>query len=179
MPKRNFFGFSGSAGVRIPLWAGGAVIANYQHSFRAPALEELYNHGPHPGILLFDIGNPNLEAEQGDAVDFSLRHNTQRVRIEGSVYYYKLRNFVFPAFTGEVDDDSHLRIAEYTQGNSRFVGTEASIAARVLGTLWFNGKFDYTRADVTEQNKPLPRIPPARGMLGLEWSSERSACSRK
>lgn len=170
LPERNFVGFSGSAGVRIPLWTSGAVIANYQHSFRAPALEELYNHGPHPGILLFDIGNPNLEAEQGDAIDFSLRHNTERVRIEGSVYYYKLRNFVFPAFTGEVDEDSHLRIAEYTQGNSRFVGTEASIAARVFGTLWINGKFDYTRAELSAQDKPLPRIPPARGILGFEWS---------
>lgn len=170
LPKRNFVGFSGSAGVRIPLWAGGAVIANYQHSFRAPALEELYNHGPHPGVLLFDIGNPNLEAEQGDAIDFSVRHNTQRVRIEGSIYYYKLRNFVFPAFTGELDEESHLRIAEYTQGKSRFVGTEASIKARVFGTLWFHGKFDYTRADLKEQNKPLPRIPPLRGVIGLEWS---------
>lgn len=170
LPKRNFVGFSGSAGVRIPLWAGGAVIANYQHSFRAPALEELYNHGPHPGVLLFDIGNPNLEAEQGDAIDFSLRHNTQRVRIEGSVYYYNLRNFVFPAFTGEVDEESHLRIAEYTQGNSRFVGTEASIEARVFDTFWFNGKFDYTRAELSEEDKPLPRIPPLRGILGFEWS---------
>jgi len=170
LPNRNFVGFSGSAGVRIPLWTGGAVVANYQHSFRAPALEELYNHGPHPGVLLFDIGNQNLEAERGDAIDVSLRHNTQRVRIEGSVYYYKLRNFVFPAFTGEVDEESHLRIAEYRQGNSRYVGTEASIEARMFSTLWLHTKFDYTRAELSDEDKPLPRIPPLRGIIGLEWS---------
>ncbi|PWT83591.1 MAG: hypothetical protein C5B44_00325, partial [Acidobacteria bacterium] len=35
---RNFVGFSGSAGMRLPLWSGGSFVANYQHSFRAPAL---------------------------------------------------------------------------------------------------------------------------------------------
>jgi len=167
--KRNFVGFSGSAGVRVPLWTGGSFVANYQHSFRAPALEELYNNGPHPGILVFDIGNPNLKAENGDGVDFSLRHNNERVRIEINIYYYRLRNFVFPAFTGQTDPASSLRIVNYTQGNSRYVGSEASIEARVLSGLWLNGQVGYVQAELTQQNKPLPRIPPLRGTLGLDW----------
>ena len=167
--KRNFVGFSGSAGIRVTLWTGGSFIANYQHSFRAPALEELYNNGPHPGILVFDIGNPNLDSEQGDGVDFSLRHNTKRVRLEGSVYYYNLRNFVYTAFTGLTDPGSHLPIVNYAQANSRFVGTEASVEAKVATTLWLNAKLDYVHAELTELNKPLPRIPPLRGTLGLDW----------
>jgi iron complex outermembrane receptor protein len=166
---RNFVGFSGSAGVRVPLWTGGSFVANYQHSFRAPALEELYNHGPHPGILVFDIGNPNLNAEQGDGVDFSLRHNTDRLRLDASVYYYNIHNFVFTAFTGKTDEESNLPIVIYAQGNSRYVGAEASIEARVLSALWLNGKVDYVRAELTELNKPLPRIPPLRGTLGFDW----------
>ncbi|MDQ6651672.1 MAG: TonB-dependent receptor, partial [Acidobacteriota bacterium] len=167
--KRNFFGFSGSAGIRVPLWTGGSFVANYQHSFRAPALEELYNNGPHPGVLVFDIGNPNLQPEEGDGVDFSLRHNTARVRLEGSVYYYSFRNFVFPAFTGNTDAKSKLPIVDYAQGKSHYVGTEVSLEARVVPTLWLNGKVDYVRAELTEQNKPLPRIPPLRGTLGMDW----------
>lgn len=167
--KRNFVGFSGSAGMRVPLWTGGSFIANYQHSFRAPALEELYNNGPHPGILVFDIGNPNLNSEQGDGVDFSLRHHTDRVRLETSVYYYNLRNFVYTAFTGATDPGSNLPIVNYAQANSRFVGTEASVEAKVAQTLWLNAKVDYVRAELTELNKPLPRIPPLRGTLGLDW----------
>jgi iron complex outermembrane receptor protein len=167
--SRNFVGFSGSAGVRVPLWTGGSFVANYQHSFRAPALEELYDFGPHPGILVFDVGNPNLKAEQGDGVDFSLRHATERVRLEGSVFYYRIRNFVFPAFTGETDEHSNLPIVDYAQGYSRYVGTEASLEAKLLKTLWFNGKIDYVRAELTDLNKPLPRIPPLRGNLGLDW----------
>jgi iron complex outermembrane receptor protein len=167
--QRNFVGFSGSAGVRVPLWTGGSLVANYQHSFRAPALEELYNNGPHPGILVFDIGNPKLKPELGDGVDISLRHNTERVRLDGSVYYYNIRNFVFPSFTGLTDARSNLPIVDYTQGNSRYVGAEASLEARVLRSLWFNCKVDYVRAELTDLNKPLPRIPPFRGTLGLDW----------
>src|SRR3989442_8876074 len=167
--KRNFVGFSGSAGVRVPLWTGGSFLANYQHSFRAPALEELYNNGPHPGILVFDIGNANLNSEQGDGIDFSLRHSTDRVRLEGSVYYYNLHNFVYTAFTGATDPGSNLPIVNYAQANGRFVGAEASVAAKVVSTLWLNGKVDYVRAELTELNKPLPRIPPLRGTLGLDW----------
>jgi iron complex outermembrane receptor protein len=166
---RNFVGFSGSAGVRFSLWEGGSFVANYQHSFRAPALEELYNNGPHPGILVFDIGNPNLDPEQGDGVDLSLRHTTERVRFEGSFFYYNLRNFVFPAFTGLVDEESNLPVVIYTQGDSRYAGAEASMEARVLPTLWLNGQVDYVRAELTELNKPLPRIPPLRGKVGLDW----------
>jgi iron complex outermembrane receptor protein len=166
---RDFIGFSGSAGARVPLWAGGSFVAYYQHSFRAPALEELYNNGPHPGILVFDIGNANLNPEQGDGVDFTLRHTTARLRFEGSVFYYRLRNFVFPAFTGETDETSNLPIVNYAQGDSRYLGTEASAEARVLPTLWLNGKLDYVRAELTAQNKPLPRIPPLRGTLALDW----------
>jgi iron complex outermembrane receptor protein len=166
---RNFVGVSGSAGVRLPLWTNGSFVVNYQHSFRAPALEELYNNGPHPGILVFDIGNQNLKAEQGDGVDFSVRHNTERLRFEGSFYYYHLRDFVFLAFTGETDVVSTLPIVNYAQGNSRYVGAEASVEARVSPTLWLNGKVDYVQAELTAQNKPLPRIPPLRGTLGLDW----------
>jgi hypothetical protein len=61
-------------------------------------------------------------------------------------------------------------IAIYTQGNSTYVGAEASFETRVLRTLWFNGKVDYTRAELTDHNKSLPRISPLRGTLGFNWS---------
>ncbi len=168
-PHRNFVGFSGSAGARLRLWKDGAFVANYQHSFRAPALEELYNNGPHPGILVFDVGNENLKAEQSDGVDFSLRHTSRRVRLDSSFYFYNFRNFVFTAFTDQTDADSHLPIVNYEQERAKYVGTEASIEAEVVPTVWVNGKVDYTRATLVTSEKPLPRIPPVRGTVGLDW----------
>ena len=48
--KRNFTGFSGAAAARIALWGGASFIANFNSSYRAPSLEELYNEGPHIGL---------------------------------------------------------------------------------------------------------------------------------
>ena len=58
---------------------------------------------------------------------------------------------------------------EYAQGNARYFGGEASLEAKLIDTLWFNAKADFVRADLTELDKPLPRIPPVRGTLGLDW----------
>ena len=98
-----------------------------------------------------------------------MRHTSPRVRLETSAFYYNLRNFVFTAFTGQTDAKSNLPIVNYDQGTSRFVGAEASIEAQVARDVWLNGKVDYVRAELTAQNNPLPRIPPLRGTLGLEW----------
>src|SRR5437867_4638574 len=80
-----------------------------------------------------------------------------------------MSNFVFTAFTGQTDTKSNLPIVDYAQGKGRYFGTEASLEAQILPALWLNGKVDYVRAELTELNKPLPRIPPLRGTLGLDW----------
>ena len=55
-------------GMRVPLRHGGAFVANYTHSYRAPALEELYNNGPHGGNATFEIGDPKLKRESNDGL---------------------------------------------------------------------------------------------------------------
>lgn len=165
--SRNFTGFSGGIGMKLPLWTGGLFVANYSHSFRAPALEELYNNGPHPGILVFDIGNQDLKAEQGDGIDFSLRHNNERFRLNAGAFFYNIKNFVYLAYTGKREDN--LPVAEYAQGNAHYAGAEARLETKILRSLWFESGVDYVRAGLTDLNKPLPRIPPLRFNLGLDW----------
>jgi hypothetical protein len=89
--------------------------------------------------------------------------------METSVYYYNIRNFVFTAFTDQTDPASSLPIIRYEQRTSRFVGTEGSLELRMLGDLWFEGKADYLRAELVDENKNLRRIPPLRGTVALEW----------
>ena len=164
--KRSFNGFSGSAGIQAPVWEGGSFLVNYSHSERSPALEELYNNGPHPGNLTFEIGNPDLRIERGDGVDLSLRHSASRVRGEVNFYYYKMTNFVFLAPTGEIEDG--LNVADYSQADSRFLGGELSLDLGVHPNFWINLGMDAVSAQLKENDTPLPRIPPLRGRLGFE-----------
>lgn len=168
LSDRRFTGFSGSAGINVPLWFGGAFVANYNHSFRAPALEELYYYGPHVGNLTFEVGNSNLKGEQGNGVDFSLRHQTRRFKGESNFYYYRLSNFIYLAPTGHVEDG--LREAEYEQQAARFVGTELKASVSMNEKVWLNLGLDMVHASIREAQAwgPLPRITPLRGRVGLD-----------
>jgi iron complex outermembrane recepter protein len=165
--NRNFTGFSGAVGIRVGLWEGGAFVANYTHAYRSPAIEELYNNGPHDGTLSFEIGNKNLKPETNDGVDFSLRHQKGRVRAEGNFFYYSLKKFVFLAPTGETDLNSGLPIAKYLQGNSRFAGSEFSLDITANKYLTVLSGIDYVNAELKD-GRALPRIAPLRARLGLD-----------
>lgn len=165
-PKRSFNGFSGAAGLRVPTWDGGAFVANYSHSYRAPALEELYNLGPHPGNNAFEVGDPNLKRERGDGIDLSLRHSSKRLRAELNYFYYHIKDFIFLAPTGAEEDG--LIVALNTQGTSRYTGTEARLDVGLHKNIWFLSQLDYVNARLTDTDLPLPRIPPLRARVGFE-----------
>ena len=166
-PDRSFTGASGAAGVRADVWRGGALVVNYAHSFRAPALEELYNFGPHLGSLAFEVGDLNLGPETGDGVEVSLRQKSKRARGELNLFYYGFNNFVFPFATGEFEDG--LQVINFTQLDSRFAGAEANLSLALNTNVWFNLGMDYVDAQETNFNTPLPRIPPLRGRVGFDF----------
>lgn len=165
---RSFTGASGAAGIYVPTWRNGAVVTNFTTSFRAPALEELYNLGPHIGNLTFEIGNPNLQRERSNGIDFSLRHSASRLRAEANFFYYGISNFVYLAPNGEVEDG--LIAAEYDHGDSRFTGTELGLDVGLHPKLWLNLGMDYVNAEL-KNGSPLPRIPPLRGRAGFDFRS--------
>ena len=166
--KRTFTGGSAAAGLHADLWQGGAFVANYAHSYRAPALEELYNFGPHVGNLAFEVGDPSLQAERGNGVDMSVRHQEGRVRGEFNLFYYDFSNFIFPFSTGEEEDG--LRVIEFTQRDARFMGGEANTSFGLHRDFWLTLGADFVDAQDTNTNTPLPRIPPFRGKIGFDYN---------
>lgn len=173
---RSFTGFSGSAGVRVDVGDSSALVANLSRSYRAPALEELFNFGPHLGNLTFEIGNPELEREATVGLEVSLRHRTRRLEGELNVFYYSISDFVFPAFTGEVRDG--LLVAEFLQGDARHAGLDGRVRVRVHEHAWVNANASFVDAELDATGESLPRIPPMQGALDLEiveipWSGLR------
>ncbi len=165
--ERTFTGVSAAAGIHADLGRGSALVINYAHTHRAPALEELYNNGPHIGTISFEVGDPNLTSEIGNGIEVSLRREGRRVRGELNAFYYGFDNFVFPFATGEVREG--LPVLQFTQLDSRFVGAEASGGLRLHDGLWFNMGMDFVDAQETTRNTPLPRIPPLRAKVGFGW----------
>jgi iron complex outermembrane receptor protein len=164
--ERSFTGFSGAVGLSQRLWPDGAFVVNYSHSYRAPAIEELYNNGPHPGNLAFEVGNPDLKAERNNGLDISVRHQSARVHGELNFFYYHVSDFVYLAPTGNIEDG--LREAEYLQENSRFIGSEAKLDLGLHPNFWINLGADTVNARLKVSKTFLPRIPPLRGRVGFD-----------
>lgn len=168
--NRTMTGFSGAAGVRIGITEHAAFVANYSHSTRLPDLEELYDNGPHDDTVSFEMGDPNLKKEVSDGIDFSVRQQSKRLRVEANVFFYNIRNFVYLQPTGEFDEDTGLEIADYVQGDSRFWGTEESVDFTANKYTDFFAGFDMVNARLTS-GIDLPRIPPMRGRFGVDAHS--------
>jgi iron complex outermembrane receptor protein len=168
---RSFTGFSGAAGAKFELWTGGLFVANYSHGYRAAALEELYNNGPHDGSLLFEVGDENLRPEVSNGVDLSVRHQNKRFKAEANFYYYAFKDFVFLAPTGTFDPESGFEIAHYLQENSRFTGTELSVDVTANRHVNVIAGLDYVNAELSD-GRPLPRIAPLRAHFGLDLHHE-------
>ena len=163
---RDFTGGSASFGVHRDLGAGTALVANLSLASRAPALEELFNFGPHVGNLAFEIGNPNLTLERTLGLDVSLRRRGERLSGEVNVYSYGISNFVFLDFTGEEVDG--LREADFVQADSRFVGMEASGDVQLGRGVHLDAGMSLVRATLTASGEHLPRIPAVSGRVRLE-----------
>ena len=88
------------------------------------------------------------------------------MRAEANFFYYHINNFIFLAPTGDVEDG--LPVANYAQGASRFVGTEARLDVGLTRNLWLLSSLDYVNAELKDTETPLPRIPPLRGRVGFE-----------
>lgn len=164
--NREFTGLSASAGLHYDIFGSAAIVANVTRASRAPALEELYNFGPHIGNLAFEVGNPDLSTENTLGFDLSLRARGGTAHAEVNVYTYGISDFVF-LDVQDVDVDG-LRLAQYQQADSRFTGVDASAHAELGRWLHINADIGMVRARLSDSGEHLPRIPALQGRLELE-----------
>ena len=173
--ERTFNAYSGSVGAHAALGSNAAFVVNVTGASRAPALEELFNFGPHPGNLLFEVGNPDLEVERTFGLDFSLRGRGTRSRAEINVFNYNISNFVFLDVTDEIEDG--LQVANYLQADSRFTGADGSVHFHLGEAAELSAGLSYVQAKLTETDEWLPRIPPFQGRVELAFNVKEFSIS--
>ena len=172
---RRFTSYSGSAGVSYSVVPGVKIGANYNHTERAPDVEELFSNGPHAGTEAFEVGDVTLAKEKSDGAEAFVRGGDgDRWSFDLSGYYNHFSNFIFQTPTGDVDDD--LPVYAYLNGRANQYGFEASGSAKLMqfGAFALRGdaQADYVRIKVKEFGS-APLIPPLRLLGGLQATSDR------
>ena len=174
IPNRSFTGFSGAAGIRFEVAQNASLIASFSSSYRPPALEELYNNGPHIGTVLFEVGDTNLSRERSNGFELSFRQQSKRIRFNGSFFYNDIRDFIYGAPVdedgdGRVDVDDGLPIAAFVQADARYVGADASLEADVNDYFGIFLVGDIVDAELKSPGFSPPRIAPARLRTGVDF----------
>lgn len=192
LPSRDFTDVSGSVGLLFRPAAAQdklTIAVSLARAARNPALEELYFFGPHPGNFAFEIGNANLGSEKALGFDVSLRWRSSRITGEVSYFRNSIDDYIFrnPLTEEEFDDrfghethagedeegDGHhhgeFGFIEYTAADSLLQGFEAHADVELGRGFGMELGLDYVRGDLRTVDQPLPRIPPFRTRVGLNW----------
>jgi iron complex outermembrane receptor protein len=177
--SRGFSPASGAFGALYRLDKAWTVAANASFTQRAPTYYELFADGPHAATGAWEVGDPAFAEERSRSVDLGLRWKAGPRSASVAVHQTRFGNFLAPFASGNtrttVDGDVLPELV-YRAVPAMFRGFEAQGRFRVyetLGALDVVMKGDYVKAYDRTTGQPLPRIPPLRLTLGLDYVLER------
>ncbi|MBM3771629.1 MAG: TonB-dependent receptor [Acidimicrobiia bacterium] len=164
-PERAFTNVSASVGLLVHPTEATTVAFNLARAVRNPALEELYFRGPHRGNFAFENGDSTLSNEKALGFDLSARWRGRRTSGEVTYFLNHIKDFIFREFTGLIEED--LPETFFTSGNGRLQGIESHVDFALTSLVSVEAGLDYVRGTLTSIDRPMPRIPPLRGRLGV------------
>lgn len=168
---RTFDAFSGSLGVLRRLSGDVTVGASLARAFRAPDVSELYSEGPHLASYSFEVGNPELDTEVGTGIDLFVRLDRGSVRAEVAAFHNDVAGYLYPRETGEISPRTQLPIYQYTGADARLVGLEGGLDLALTSRVAVESTVSWVRGTLTDDDEPLPFIPPLNGRLGLRYDT--------
>jgi iron complex outermembrane recepter protein len=191
-PDRSFTTGSGSVGLLVrPAAADDRLTIAFSaaRAARSPALEELFYYGPHPGNFAFEVGNPDLDPEHALGLDVSLRWRTRRVTGELTYFRNDVNGYLFRAplteeeFNARLDEfaarfpsrdirapaGEDFPIVEYVAADSVLQGVEAHSDVQLTSQIAVELGLDYVHGTLTDEDEPLPRMPPLRFRGGVRY----------
>lgn len=182
--KRHFEALSGSVGASYGLSDAVRIGVNLSHTERAPSAEELFANGAHAGTQAYELGNPNFRLEKSNGAELTLHAHGTGYSFDASAYYSRFSNYISENQVDQAICEAAAAPSGRTvdfpcfqsiQADATYYGVEAegSVVLGRIGGYKINADAlgDYVRATIRDQG-PVPRIPAARVLGGLEAQSD-------
>lgn len=159
------------------------VLLAVSRSQRAPSVEELYSNVSitscarfsdnedlvlHAATNLLEVGNPNLNKETSNNLEFGFRQHAGSITGEFSAYYNEIDDYIFLDLTGEEIEGQP--IAAYAANDATFKGIEAEISFNLFENAQSSAVLSFfgDRVDAEfDRGGNIPRIPASK--LGSEF----------
>jgi iron complex outermembrane receptor protein len=139
---------------------------------RAPEAPEIFWNGDHHATFSFQLDNPDLDLETAWAVDLNWLRGTERNSYKVAVFHYRFDDYIYNDLKDFVDPFHGNDVYRHEQADARFFGAELSWHHRLAEHWAINLNGDLVRAERTD-GEPLPRIPPASLLLGVNYTLNR------
>lgn len=186
----NFSGLSGSIGLAYDFTKNVYGKINVSRGYRAPSIAESGANGIHDGTPFFEIGDPNLKAENSLQADLTFGMTTKDITAEINIFRNQVNNYIFPEKLGSVSGGDSVRTDvaanlegpafKYIAGNAVLSGGEIifDIHPDILPWLHFENNFSTVSSMQKHQpdsTKYLPFTPPGRLQSQLRFTFKRPA----
>lgn len=169
---RSFFTFSGAISYFHQITeriSGGIVFSRYS---RMPTIEELYSEGPHLAAYSYEIGNPNLKAEFGNAFELNMAYNEETVKHSLNLYYYVIPYYIIPRNSGRINYATLLPIYKTDGVSAHLSGFEHTTEVDAGYGMKLSLHNSYTIGQFAKSSKPLPGIAPFKSVLEFHLKRE-------
>ena len=147
-------GVIGSIWQFAPSWSLGVNLGS---GWRPPGVNELYSFGVHHGTAQFQKGDADMGSERSIGLDATLRHESERTRLEFSTYNNLFNGFIFlfPDPEPRVTIRGTFPSFQYIQTDARLRGFESSIEHDLSSWLTLGGQVSVVRGDDLDNEEPL------------------------
>ncbi len=168
--ERTFQGLSGGLAVERQLgaWHLGATA---MRSFRAPQVEETFSRGPHLAAYSFEVGNAEIESEQGLGLELTARWHSRAGRVAFAVFRNAFDGYIYPRNTGEISlQRGDLFLYRFVGEDALMWGVEGTWELHLSSALATDGSVSFVRGRI-DDGEDLPAMPPLQGKAGLRWQA--------
>lgn len=167
--SRVFNTYSLSGTIIKDLTEHFAAGINLSKTSRVPTIEELYSEGPHLASYSYEIGNPYLESERGIGTELFIQYNYGRFSGMLSFFRNDFSYYIIPRNSGQINYATLLPIYKTTGIPALLYGLEIKNDIELVPGMKWKNSFTYTFGKIKETDSPLPMIPPAKGLTGIEY----------
>jgi iron complex outermembrane receptor protein len=171
--KREFFNISGSLSFIYKLSDIVFIGSNVSRSTRVPTIEELFSEGPHLAAYSYEVGNPDLNSEKGWGFEFFVYHKFENLDFNLNAFYNYLNSYIIPRNTGTINYQTFLPIYATSGVNAAIYGLEGSMKVKLVDKFYFQASLSQTIGEFRNTKKPLPQIPPIKGLNQITYEAEK------
>ncbi|WNI37651.1 TonB-dependent receptor domain-containing protein [Chryseobacterium sp. SG20098] len=156
----------------------GYLKVQYNHSERAPEVNELYSGNNHFAILTEENGDDKLDKETANTIEIGAGVNLKNLRVSASWYNTSFKNYIYLAHTG-ISRNTFI-VKEWRSDDTEINGIEAEATYKTdlgkIGKWEIGGYYDLVRnisvADSSirkwSDGDYMPNMPTSRFGFSLE-----------